>query len=103
MVLKEILLDNTYISYYNSSNILKSEYNPINKNLKIYFHKGGVYEYKNVTAYIYQRFKHSKSQGVGLKEHLTKNNTIFIRLDNINVTQINEIKEEIKKINHEII
>jgi hypothetical protein len=101
MVLKETLIENEYVCYYDSSNILKSEYNPQTKKMKLFFVKGGVYEYENVIPYIYQRFKHSKSQGVALKTHLTTNNAVFNRLISLNLTQISEIKEYIKNIVNE--
>ena len=51
------------ISYYDSSNILKSYYNFNNESLRLVFGSGKVYTYDHVTESEYMDFKLNESQG----------------------------------------
>lgn len=85
--------DGIFVCYYDSSNILASKYIYAEKKLAVIFSKGQQYVYLDVLPYHYQRFKVSKSQGVGLKEFIIKNyksEKVSLNLDKDALLQISE-------------
>lgn len=84
-------------SYYNSSNLLTSEYNKKNKTLLIVFKHGGSYQYKNVPITDFTRFEMADSQGVELNKTI-KPKYPFEKVDS---GDIKIIEEEIKQLNLE--
>lgn len=98
MLLLEEQQDNSYVAYYDSSNILMSKYVPTTKKLAIIFAKGHQYLYEDVIPYHYQRFKIAQSQGKSLKEHIINNYVGSKTPLNLSSEQIEQIKEQIQQI-----
>lgn len=100
LLVENQVLDGVFVSYYDSSNILLSKYIYAEKKLAVIFSKGQQYVYLDVLPYHYQRFKVSKSQGVGLKEFIIKNyksEKASLKLDQETLTQISEEISNLKK------
>jgi hypothetical protein len=78
-----------------SSNILLSEYNKIEKTLKVTFKGGTQYLYRDILDRDYVRFEVSESQGSVFNKTMKKYN--FDKLDKIDTTLlVEEIKEKKK-------
>ena len=96
MIIKRIENGDIVKGFYNSSNILVTEYNKQTKDLEVTFSYGGVYSYHNVTDKDYFRFELADSQGKILNSHIKK--YAFTALDKVDTDLI---KEELKKITKE--
>ncbi len=85
------------ISFYDSTNVLASKYDPQLKKLVVIFGNGNHYLYENISNHSFNIFQKSKSQGSSIhsliKEHHTTN------LGKIDVT---DIKEDIKNFKRKI-
>lgn len=94
MLLKKNVNGDVVKSFYDSSNLMVSEYNQRDKNLLITFKNGGAYLYKGVTATDYSRFEMAESQGSAL------NKTIKPKYDfeKVDAVDVEVIQEEIKQI-----
>jgi hypothetical protein len=57
---------------FDSSNLMKTIYFPHKCKLYIFFNKGIVYSYSNISASLYQDFESSESQGKFLAEKIKK-------------------------------
>lgn len=79
-----------------STNILKTEYNESKKEFTVTFKAGTRYKYLDVLKRDYVRFEVSESQGSVFNKTMKKYN--FEKLDPIEVTQLKERIDEIKKI-----
>lgn len=97
MLIKKQVTDEAVVSHYNSSNLMVSEYNQLNKDLIITFKNGGVYKYDKVSATDYMRFEMAESQGKVLNS-LIKPNYTFTRLEDVNAA---ELDEKINSINQD--
>lgn len=95
MLIKKIENNGITESYYDSTNILKSEYNKPKNELTIIFSYGGKYIYENVTLSDFTRFEMADSQGQVLNSHIKPTHS-FINSGKINP---DDIKKEIKAIN----
>lgn len=80
--------------FYNSSNILVTEYNKTSKDLTITFSYGGVYTYHNVPEKDYFRFELADSQGKVLNSHIKTHD--FTKVDA--KADVDAIKSEIKQV-----
>lgn len=79
-----------------SSNILKTDYYAHNKNLYIYFNRGKVYAYQNVSEEVYKEFENSDSQGKFFREIIGKFYS-YQKLFNMTNAEIDEAKNIIKE------
>jgi hypothetical protein len=79
MLKKRTIEKEIIICEYTSTDIIKSEYDPNELDLKIYFTKGGVYGYKPVTTYMHHSFSSAPSQGKALVEKIKKNPKVNVR------------------------
>lgn len=95
MLIKKNVNGDIVKSFYNSSNLMVSEYNQRTKDLLITFKNGGAYQYKGVSAKDYTRFEMADSQGVALNKTI-KPTYEFEKFDAVDITTI---QEEIKQIN----
>ena len=77
-----------------STNIIMSEYDKSNKNLKITFKAGTQYLYKDVLERDYVRFEVSESQGSVFNKTMRKYE--FDKLGNVDVEPIKELIKENK-------
>lgn len=89
--------NNIIKGYYDSSNILVSEYDTTTRNLSITFKHGGVYKYLGVPNKDYYRFELAESQGKVLNSHI-KSTFDVEQMDSVNPA---EIKRELKQIREE--
>jgi hypothetical protein len=97
MLLKKDEKNGIVKGFYDSSNILMSEYSKNDNGLTIVFKGGGKYLYKGVTFRDFTRFEIADSQGIVLNKHI-KNKYGF---DNLGKIDTKFITEEIKTINEE--
>lgn len=102
MLLLEEQINESVISYYDSSNILASKYIPSERKLAVIFAKGHQYVYENVLPYHYQRFKIASSQGKSLKEHIINNYSGIKAEYKLDGEMINQIKEKIEMLKKQI-
>ena len=101
MILKEEVLEESVICYFDSSNILCVKYNVRDRKMAVIFGDGRQYVYEGVIPYHFQRFKVSKSTGGGLKEHIVKNyagSKVEKKLESEKLQEIKEFIESLKPI-----
>jgi hypothetical protein len=75
-----------------SSNILKTEYYAHRNRLFVYFNRGKVYSYGNITEKTYNNFEEADSQGEFLRGEIMKNPTKYPYSKEFSMTQF-EIKD----------
>lgn len=82
-----------------SSNILKTNYFVHRKRLYIFFNKGKVYSYSNITEEVYRNFEEAESQGEFLRREIMKNPIRFPYYKEFSMTdsEINEAKQIIQE------
>lgn len=97
MLLKKDEKNGIVKGFYDSSNILMSEYSKNVNDLTIVFKGGGKYVYHGVTFRDFTRFEIADSQGIILNNHI-KNKYGF---DNLGKVDTKFITEEIKAIHEE--
>lgn len=98
MLLNEVFEGDSVTCYFDSSNVLACKYDVSKKLLAVIFAKGWQYVYIDVLPYHFQRFKVSKSQGNGLKEHII-NNYVSSKVETkISDESLKQIKETIKQL-----
>jgi hypothetical protein len=81
-----------------SSNILKTRYFAHNNRLYIYFNRGKVYSYENVSEKVYKNFEEADSQGEFLQEEIMKYPKKYPYSKQFSLTE-SEIKEAKNIIN----
>lgn len=83
----------------NSSNILKTNYFAHRKRLFVFFNRGHVYSYTNISEELYNEFEESESQGEFLRKVIMKNPNKYPYLKEfkINTSEIEEAKEIIQE------
>lgn len=83
----------------NSSNILKTEYFAHRNILYVYFNRGKVYSYANVTDDIYNNFEEADSQGEYLRGEIMKKSSKYPYSKEFTMTkfEIDEAKEIINE------
>ena len=96
MILKRTVTDDVVKGFYDSSNILVSEYDQKENNLTIVFKGGGTYKYNNVSVKDFTRFELADSQGVVLNKHIKPTHTVD-KLDRIDTKTIVETLVDLKK------
>ena len=96
MILEKIEKNGLIEVLYESSNIIASKYNKLDKSLSIIFKHGGNYVYSNVPETDYFRFETAESQGKVLNSNIKK--YAFIKEDNVDVS---EVIDRIKNIKQE--
>jgi hypothetical protein len=89
MILKRTVNDGVIKGFYDSSNILVSEYDQKENNLTIVFKGGGTYKYNNVSVKDFTRFEMADSQGIVLNKHIKPIYTVD-KLDRIDTKNIVE-------------
>lgn len=94
MILKRIEKDGLVEALYESSNIVASSYNKIQKNLNITFKNGGSYTYQGVAETDYVRFETAESQGKVLNSNLKKYS--FLKHEPVDVDKIIDKIKDIK-------
>jgi len=94
MLVRKLINDGIMKSYYDSSNILVSEYDQSTKNLIVIFKNGGKYEYKDVSISDYTRFELADSQGKVLNSHIKQ--YPFEALGKVDISKINEEIDDFK-------
>ena len=94
MLIRKTITGDNVKSFYDSSNLMMSEYNKTTKGLTITFKNGGAYLYEDVSIKDYYRFEIADSQGVALNKTI-KPLHVCKKLEG---GDINLIQEEIKKI-----
>lgn len=97
MLLFEENQGNSFIAYYDSSNVIASKYDPEKKLLAVIFIKGNQYVYEGVIPYHYARFKTAKSQGKALKAHISNNYPYIKGQQKVEVEPLLEKINKIKK------
>ena len=82
-----------------SSNILKTNYFAHRNRLYIFFNRGKVYSYSNITEEVYRNFEEADSQGEFLRREIMKNPQKFPYFKEFSMTdsEINEAKTVIKE------
>jgi len=75
-----------------SSNILKTNYFAHRKRLYVYFNRGKVYSYSNITEEVYENFEEADSQGEFLRGEIMKNPRKYPYFKEFSMTDY-EIKE----------
>lgn len=83
---------------YDSSNILKTTYFPLQNKLFIYFKHGGTYSYLNINSNLYEEFENCESHGKFFAEKI-KNNPKYPYLKEFKLyeSEIEECKKIIKE------
>jgi hypothetical protein len=89
----------------NSSNILKTDYFAHRNRLYVYFNRGKVYSYGNITEEVYKNFEEADSQGEFLRGEIMKKSNKYPYNKEFSLTEseINETKyiiEEWKEDNN---
>ena len=84
---------------FESSNILKTDYNTTQNKLYVYFNRGQVYSYTNVSKDLHERFLNAESQGKFFINEIKKNPDKYPFAKEFTITEgeINELKENIEK------
>jgi len=82
-----------------SSNILKTNYFAHKKRLYIFFNRGKVYSYSNITEEVYRNFEEANSQGEFLRGEIMKNPQKYPYFKEFSMTdsEINDAKTIIKE------
>lgn len=99
MLIKKNVEGDITKNYYESSNLMVSEYNKMTKDLLITFKYGGKYKYDNVSLKDYTRFELADSQGKVLNSHIKPNYSF----ENMGMMDVKLIKEELANITKEIL
>jgi len=99
MLLKKDEKNGIVTGFYDSTNILMSEYNKNENDLTIVFKGGGKYTYKGVTFRDFTRFELADSQGVCLNTHIKTK----YGFENLGKVDTKFITEELKIIAEETI
>lgn len=71
-IIKEEIIGAKIINEIQSSNIKKTEYDTITKNLLVEFNNGAKYEYSDVPHQLYTQFRMSDSQGKFFTSKISK-------------------------------
>jgi aspartokinase-like uncharacterized kinase len=71
-IIKEEIVGTKIINEIQSSNIKKTEYDTITKNLLVEFNNGARYEYNDVPHQLYTQFRMSDSQGKFFTSKISK-------------------------------
>ncbi|MFW5847617.1 MAG: KTSC domain-containing protein [bacterium] len=88
--------------YYDSSNIIMSDYFTKTNKLYIYFSKGIVYSYYNVDKEMYEKFENAESQGKFFAKNLRVNeNYPYSKEFKLREYEINDIKKIINEAKSE--
>lgn len=83
----------------NSSNILRTDYFAHRNRLFVYFNRGKVYSYGNITEEVYNDFEEADSQGEFLRGEIMKNPNKYPynKEFSLNESEITEAKNIIKE------
>ena len=83
----------------NSSNILKTSYFAHRKRLYVYYNRGKVYSYDNITEEVYKNFEEADSQGEYLRGEIMKKTQKYPYHKEFSLEQfeINEAKQIIQE------
>jgi len=83
----------------NSSNLLKTSYFAHRNTLYVYFNRGKVYSYRNITEEVYKKFEEADSQGEFLRGEIMKKPAIYPYSKEFSLTpsEINDAKEIIQE------
>jgi len=73
MLLKKQVTENCIEALFNSSNLFKTLYFKNKKLLYVFFRKGGVISYSNVSYEDYENFENADSQGEFMVRNIQKN------------------------------
>lgn len=98
MLLKENETNNEITCYFDSSNIIAAKHNAIDRTVNIIFSSGRNYLYEDVTMTTFLKLKKAESQGKMYYQLFTKGKYTCNRLDDIDETVLDYIKNEIKII-----
>ena len=81
----------------NSSNILRTDYFAHRNRLFVYFNRGKVYSYGNITEEVYKNFEEADSQGEFLRGEIMKkpNKYPYHKEFALNESEINDAKKVI--------
>lgn len=91
-----ILLQEDNRHYFDSSNILYSEYNEDDREMIILFERGGLCSYKGVTPFIYEQFLNADSQGKFFRKHIMNHKLIeYTKIKKLDKEEIEKIKDKI--------
>ena len=71
-IIKEQIVGNKIINEIKSSNVSKTEYDTITKELLVTFNNGLKYEYYDIPHQIYTQFRMSESQGKFFNSKIAK-------------------------------
>lgn len=71
-ITKEEIIGTKIINEIQSSNIKKTEYDTVTKNLLVEFNNGAKYEYTDVPHQLYTQFRMSESQGKFFTSKISK-------------------------------
>lgn len=93
-----------YEAVYDSSNILKTTYFPIQKKLYISFNRGGVYSYTNVDEELYEEFKNAESQGKFFAQTIKKQPQKYPYRKEFTLypEEVNELKEVVEAYHEKV-
>ena len=81
-------------SVFDSRNVLKTTYFPINNKLYIAFNRGNTYSYLNVIPQKYQEFENAESQGKFFRENfLNKKEYPCVKEFSLYPNEIKDLKE----------
>ncbi len=80
--------------YYDSSNILYSEYDEETMDMVLLFMGGGIYSYSNMTPFVYDQFVLAKSQGKFFIDHIKDNKLIEVeKIGQLSKGEVVELKK----------
>ena len=71
-ITKEEIIGTKIINEVNSSNLVKSEYDTISKEMIVEFKNGARYKYDDVSHELYTKFRMSESQGKFFNSEISK-------------------------------
>lgn len=82
-----------------SSNILKTSYFAHKNKLYVYYNRGKVYSYGNITEQVYKNFEEADSQGEFLRGEIMKkpNKYPYMKEFSLTESEINEVKDLIEE------
>lgn len=103
MLLKKQDSENYIESLFESSNLFKTLYVKKKKLLYVFFTRGGVVSYSNISEEIYNEFEKTDSQGAFIVQRIQKNSAKFpFRKEyKMKLFEINELTKEIDKLINE--
>jgi hypothetical protein len=100
MLLKKQVTEKYIEALFDSTNLFKTVYNKQKKILYVFFRKGGVVSYLNISPELYEEFENTSSQGEFVSRRIQKNPTAypFRKEYKMKLFEIENLTNEIDKL-----